>query len=69
MSTEQVQPKTHRGPLCVGIGAVVGPVIAFMVTAALFPGTSYERALTWILGAIPFGAFVGWLVSLRKRPR
>ena len=51
------------------IGAVVGPVVAFLVTAVLFPRTRYERALVWMLGAIPFGAFVGWLAWLRKRRR
>jgi len=69
MSAEQVQPSPRRTLACVGIGAAVGPVIAFVVTAALFPGTPYERALGWILGAIPFGALVGWLISrLKRRP-
>jgi hypothetical protein len=47
----------------------MGPVIAFAITAVLFPGTRYERALRWMLGAIPFGALVGWLISRLKRPK
>jgi hypothetical protein len=67
--TTGVQPTTRRGPLCAGIGAAVGPVVAFVVTAALFPRTPYERALLWMLGAIPFGALVGWAISRLKRRR
>jgi hypothetical protein len=51
----------------VAIGAVVGPVVALLVTALLFPHTRYERALLWILGAVPFGALVGWIISRKPR--
>jgi hypothetical protein len=67
MSAEQARPSSRRALVCVGIGAAVGLVIAFFVTAALFPGTPYERALRWMLGAIPFGALVGWVISRLKR--
>jgi hypothetical protein len=69
INAEQAQPSPRRALVCVGIGAAVGPVIAFVVTAALFPGTPYERALRWMLGAIPFGALLGWLISRLKRPK
>jgi hypothetical protein len=69
MSTEQAQAATRRGPFCVGVGAVLGPLIALLVMAAAFPAKPYERALPWILGAIPFGAFIGLIISRFKRRR
>jgi hypothetical protein len=67
MTADRPRLKWLTGPRCVGLGAFIGPVIAWFVGAGFFPDSSYERLLPWLLGAIPFGAFVGWLVSLRKR--
>jgi hypothetical protein len=94
MNAEQAQPSPRRTLACVGIGAAIGPVIAFAVTALFFPRTPYARtpyartpyartpyartpyartpyegALRWMLGAVPFGALVGWVISRLKRRR
>jgi hypothetical protein len=69
MNAEQAQPSPRRTLACVGVGAAIGPLIAFVVTALFFPRTPYEGALRWMIGAIPFGALVGWLISRLKRRR